>query len=168
MRKTLEVLNDLEMAGFFKRYAIGGAVAAIFYMEAIPTEDLDVIVLINEPPEHPLMPLGPLYQELLRRGYLKEGVYDLIEGMPVQFMLPPSKLVAEAVETAEEQEIDGTRIRVAAPEYLAAIMLQTRRPKDKDRFLQMREQVELDQTKLSDLIERHNLLETFNKWTQSS
>ncbi|MGI8905907.1 MAG: hypothetical protein ACR2IE_05385 [Candidatus Sumerlaeaceae bacterium] len=168
MRKTLQVLNDLERAGFFRRYAIGGAVAAIFYMEAVPTEDLDILVLINEPPAHPLMPLDPLNHELIRRGYTKDGPYDLIEGMPVQFIVAPTPLVAEAIEVAREQDLDGVLTRVPAAEYLAAIMIETKRPKDRVRFSQFVEQAGLDQVKLTEIMERYNLLETYNQWTLSS
>jgi len=37
MKEAIKVLNDLESAGIIDRYAIGGAVAAIFYAEAIAT-----------------------------------------------------------------------------------------------------------------------------------
>jgi len=33
VEKTLQVLNDMERAGVIGRYAVGGAVGAIFYME---------------------------------------------------------------------------------------------------------------------------------------
>ena len=33
MKRTLEVLNELEQQGVFTRYAIGGAMGAIFYTE---------------------------------------------------------------------------------------------------------------------------------------
>ncbi|MCX6868503.1 MAG: hypothetical protein NTV46_20310 [Verrucomicrobia bacterium] len=38
MEKTLEVLNRLEAAGLMGRYAIGGAVAAAYYVEPTVTE----------------------------------------------------------------------------------------------------------------------------------
>lgn len=44
MEKTLRVLNALEREGIVRCYAIGGAVAAIFYMEPFLTYDLDVFV----------------------------------------------------------------------------------------------------------------------------
>jgi len=33
VKRTIEVLNELEKAGVFSRYAIGGAIGAIFYTE---------------------------------------------------------------------------------------------------------------------------------------
>ena len=37
MEKALAVLNEMERAGGIGQYAIGGAVAAIFYMEPVLT-----------------------------------------------------------------------------------------------------------------------------------
>lgn len=44
METTLQVLNGMERAGVIRRYAIGGAVGAIFYMEPVLTYDLDIFV----------------------------------------------------------------------------------------------------------------------------
>ena len=37
MKRTLQVLNELETAGVLSRYAIGGAMGAIFYVEPLLT-----------------------------------------------------------------------------------------------------------------------------------
>ncbi len=47
MERTLEVLNRLEREGAFRRYAIGGGVAVLFYAEPVLTYDLDVFLLLN-------------------------------------------------------------------------------------------------------------------------
>ena len=47
MKRTLEVLNQLEKEGVFTRYAIGGAMGATFYTEPVLTFDLDVFVLLG-------------------------------------------------------------------------------------------------------------------------
>ena len=39
MKKTLQVLNEMKDAGIISHYAIGGAVGAFFYTEAILTYD---------------------------------------------------------------------------------------------------------------------------------
>jgi hypothetical protein len=46
MKETLRVLNELEQSGVIGRYAIGGAVGAIFYMEPFLTYDLHVFVAL--------------------------------------------------------------------------------------------------------------------------
>jgi hypothetical protein len=47
MRRTLEVLNELEKESVFSRYAIGGAMAATFYTEPVLTFDLAVFVVLS-------------------------------------------------------------------------------------------------------------------------
>jgi hypothetical protein len=44
MEATLAVLNRLVEAGLVERYAIGGAVGAIFWIEPFDTIDLDIFV----------------------------------------------------------------------------------------------------------------------------
>ncbi len=48
MEATLAILNELETSKLVKRYAIGGAMAAFFYSEAVLTEDLDAFVLLDQ------------------------------------------------------------------------------------------------------------------------
>ena len=44
MQDTLKILLQLRAEGTIGRFAIGGAIAASFYVEAVATEDLDVFV----------------------------------------------------------------------------------------------------------------------------
>lgn len=60
MEKTLQVLNELEQAGVFSRYAIGGAMGATFYVEPVLTFDLAVFVVLPRT-EGGLLTLAPLY-----------------------------------------------------------------------------------------------------------
>ena len=68
MKRTLGLLNEIVEAGILETYAIGGAMAAVFYSEPILTFDLDVFVLL---PQHApvLHPLSSLYDALKARGY---------------------------------------------------------------------------------------------------
>ena len=50
MKRTIEVLNELEKEGVISRYAIGGAMGAIFYTEPFLTFDLDVFVVLPSTP----------------------------------------------------------------------------------------------------------------------
>jgi len=165
LKETLQVLNELEWHGFISRYAIGGAVAAIFYMEAVDTEDLDIFVHLGNH-AHPLMPMAELYQELERRGYQKDGIYDLIEGVPVQFLPDSPAIVEEAVRDAREIEFYGVPTRVPTLEHLVGIMVQTGRPKDRLRVLQFHEQTQLDYVKLNNILDRYNLREKYELWKQ--
>ena len=71
MKKTLEILNRLVENKVIDNYAIGGAMGAMFYTEAVMTVDLDVFVLF--PDNNDLLPLAPLY------ACLKEWGYDINE-----------------------------------------------------------------------------------------
>lgn len=46
MESTIRVLNEMVEEGILEAYAIGGAMAAVFYVEPVATFDLDVFVLL--------------------------------------------------------------------------------------------------------------------------
>ena len=165
MKRTLMVINELEAAGLIQRYAIGGAIAALFYMEPFETEDLDILILLPPELNRSLTPLANIYEELKRRGYREEDVYVLVEGVPVQFLIAYNRLIEESVEHASEVIYSDVPTRVPAVEYLAAIMLQTGRSQDRTRFTQLREQVDLDLARLQEILNRYNLMERYRQWT---
>ena len=80
MEKALQVLNELERKGELGRYAIGGAMAATFYLKPVLTFDLDIVVVLPESAGG-LLTLAPLYQALRARGYTADmdGVTPEIE-----------------------------------------------------------------------------------------
>ena len=164
MKRTLEVLNELEKEGVFSRYAIGGAMAATFYVEPLLTFDLDVFVLLQPIPGG-LISLAPIYEALRVRGYKEERETVLIEGVPVQFLPAYNALIEEALTQAREIEYEGVPTRVVRAEHLVAICLQTGRDKDRERVRLLREQGELDPRYLADLLRRHNLEEKWKVWT---
>jgi hypothetical protein len=164
MEATLRVLNELEREGVFARYAVGGAVGAIFYMEPFLTYDLDVFVALRATAGR-LLTLGPVYEELRRRGYAEEGECVSIEGVPVQFLPAYNTLVEEALAEAVETTYEATRIRVLRAEHLAAIMLQTGRDKDRQRFSTFLVEAELDRARLEDIVQRHQLDTRWKQWT---
>lgn len=165
MKKTLEVLNGLEKAGFWDRYAIGGAVAALFYVEPFQTEDLDILILLQHEAAASLAPLSRIYAELRKQGYIEDGPFVMIEGIPVQFLLAYSPLVEEAVREAPEVMYEDARTRVLSAEYLSAIMVDTGRDKDRARLALMRSQAELDEGKLRAIAVRYGLEERLALWT---
>src|SRR5215471_7493310 len=102
MKRTLVVLNELEGEGIFSRYAIGGAMGAIFYTEPFLTFDLDVFVVLPQP-ACGLMSLVPIYDALRALGYeQKENECVVIEGIPVQFLPAYNALVEEALDHAQQ------------------------------------------------------------------
>ncbi|MCE2693935.1 MAG: hypothetical protein LW645_06665 [Verrucomicrobiaceae bacterium] len=167
MEGTLEVLNQLEAEGVISRYAIGGAVGAIFYMEPFLTYDLDVFVFLPQTAGG-LLTLSPIYEALKQRGFDAEGECVQIKGMPVQFLPAYNPLLEEALEQARDESYADTRARVLRPEHLAAIMVQTGRDKDRQRFTTFMEEAPLDAAYLQEVLTRHQLTTRFNAWKPTS
>jgi len=156
MKQTIEVLNQLERDGVVGRYAIAGAIAATFYIEPLPTYDLDVFVIIKTTPGK-LISLTPIYARLKELGFKPHREHVVIHGVPVQFIPVYDRLSEEALSEARAVEYDHTPTRVIRPEYLLAIMLQTARPKDLVRARLLAEQAKMDAAYLSKLLRRHGL-----------
>jgi hypothetical protein len=164
MRETLKILNELQQSGLYKRYAIGGAIAAFFYMEPTATQDLDIFVALDAAPAD-LDPFKDINAELRKRNFNKDGIYDLIAGVPVQFLPAYPALVAEAVESALDFEYEGVPTKVLSAEYLLAIMVLTGRAKDRARAVQMLEEAPIDHEKLAGILTRYDLISRYQQWT---
>ena len=166
MRRTLEVLNELEKESVFSRYAIGGAMAATFYTEPFLTFDLDVFVALPQTPGG-LLRLAPLYDALRARGYSEqENECIMIGGVPVQFLPAYNALLEEALREAQEIMYEDVPARVLRSEHLLAICLQTGRGKDRERVRILREQAKLDTNLLAAILKRHQLEEKWKLWTE--
>jgi hypothetical protein len=163
MKRTLQVLNELEHEGVIVRYAIGGAMGATFYVEPLLTFDLDVFVIL---PQHAgnLLSLAPLYEALRSRGYTEEGECVLIEGVPVQFLPAHNDLLEEALREARETPYEEVSARIVRAEHLIAISLQTGRDKDRERVRILREQAQLDVNYLAGVLQRHGLEGKWKPW----
>jgi hypothetical protein len=165
VKRTLEILNELEREGAFSRYAIGGAMAATFYTEPVLTFDLDVFVVLSRGTGQ-LISLAPVYEALRARGYGEEKETVMIEGVPVQFLPAYNALVEEALDQAREIDYEGVPARVLRAEHLIAISLQTGRTKDRARVAMLREQASLDLNLLADILKRHQLEEKWKLWKE--
>jgi hypothetical protein len=161
MEQTLRIINELERDGVIGRYAIGGAFGVMFYAEPVATFDLDIFCVL--PQRGLLVDLGPLYAELAERGYLPEGEQVQIEGVPVQFLVPPSALVEEALREANNKVLFGVETRVFTYEHLLAIMVDTGRPKDKLRIVQCLQASLPDEFALQSILQRFDLLDRWAK-----
>ena len=157
---ALKVLNEIKATGVVQEYAIGGAMALVFWTEPIATYDLDVFVLFP-PQEGPILSLAPLYEWARGRGYTLESEHIMIEGVPVQFLPSHNALSDEAIETARTMDYDGVAVRVVRPEYLAALYLEpsARTPKRRERVAALKEAGETDQALLKQILQRYNLEE---------
>ena len=167
MEKIFALLNQMEADGVIGRYAIGGAVGSIFWLEPITTKDVDVFVMLPTAPGGLLLTLGPIYAYLLARGCSPQGQFIVIEGWAVEFLPPGTPLVEEALLRAVERDVNGVATRVFTAEHLAAICLEVGRPKDHDRIIRFVEAGALDAAVFEDILQRHHLLERWTKFQQA-
>ncbi len=102
MKETLAVIERLHAGGVIRRYAVGGAVGATFYLEPMATVYVDIFVLFERAPL--IVTLTPIYEACTKLGYQAEGEAIRIEGWPVQFLAATSPLLEEAVNQAAKRE----------------------------------------------------------------
>ena len=163
MKRTIQAINKLKEKGVIKNYAIGGAAASFFYLEATLTEDLDVFINI-ESHEDRIITLSSLFRSLAEEGYKefkKEGL--VIDGWPVQFLPATTSLEKEALEKARTEVIEGQTVRVFSAEYLMAICINVGRPKDKIRLEQFIKEKCYEEAAFVDIISRHKLTVKYEK-----
>jgi hypothetical protein len=159
---AFKVINEMKAGGVIGKYAIGGAIAASFYLEPSATYDIDIFVPFDAPAGSIIAPLTPIYDYLLKRGYKTGGAHIIVEGWQIQFLPADDALNKEAVNQATETEVGGVKIWVMTAEHLMAIALKTGRAKDMIRIEQF-VQYPYDPNTLNQILARHNLLD---KWSQ--
>lgn len=161
MEKALGVINQLQKQGLLKKYAIGGGIAATYFIEPILTYDLDIFFI---PIKESLDILAPIYEYAEKRGFEKQKEMILIEGIPVQFIPAYNELVHEAVEKAMDAHYKQTKTRVIRPEYLIAIALQTDRAKDRERIIRLLDEATINKSRLMKILERFRLSAKFERF----
>lgn len=167
MKKTFGVINELESEGVIKSYAMGGATALLFYAEPALTYDIDIFIFLPDDQGTRLIDLGPLYKALADKGYTAKKEHVIIEGIPVQFIPVYNDLVGEAVKKAVRRAYEGMQIRVLKMEYLFAIMIDTNRPKDRERIRKLLDEVKFDQDLLQEILKRHGLKDRWRKCVEA-
>jgi hypothetical protein len=163
MEKTIKVLNELEKRRLIEKYAIGGAIAVLFYAEPVLTYDLDIYCFLPEQSGR-LVTLSPIYEFLKQKGYREDKEHLSIEGIPVQFIPAYNDLVVEAVAKAVAVKFKQTPTRVTRVEHLLAIMLQTDRPKDRTRITHLLAEAKIDARRLNGILKRHGLSAKWRKF----
>lgn len=166
LKATLDVINDMERDGIVGKYAIAGAVAAIYYVEVASTDDLDILVSFDNASmvrASGLVTIAPILSYLRERGFDEfrhEGI--VVHGWPVQFLPVASDLDREALAAADIESLrlnEGTvRTRVMKPEHIVATALKIGRPKDRLRILQFIEEQAVDIQSMCGVFDRHGLL----------
>ena len=163
MRTLIKLLNEMKAKGIISDYAIGGATALIHYLEAFETQDIDVFVVLTSR-DDVLVNLSPIYTLLEAANVTTTGEYIVIDGTPVQFLVPYNSLVQEAVATAHALRFLDDELRLPQLEYLMAIMVQTGRPKDRARLAEIFESPSLyNEQVFSEMIRRFGLEEKLGR-----
>ena len=157
VKRTLEMINQMQADGVISKYAIGGAVGATFYLEPSATLDVDVFVSLPVTPGSSLLSLTPIYEYLQARGSRVEAEYIVIGDWPVQFLPPSDALERDGIEEALQTEVEGVKTWVMRAEHLVAIALRTGRAKDHARILQFLEQGAVDRRNLDQVLAQCNL-----------
>lgn len=146
--------NELVSAGLIKDYALGGALAAIHYVEPFTTYDADIFFI---PTAQDLSGGIPqIYDALRAKGWGVEGDHLLLGNFPVQF-LTAHGLTEEAVREARIIDYQGVPAKVFGPEHIVAIAASVGRHKDLARIEQLMEQANIDKDLLQTILKRHGL-----------
>ena len=165
MEKTLQALNAMVASGVIGSYAIGGAIAASYYIAPTATLDLDVFIPIQVD-QLWLVAVRPLLDYLREHGHAAREACFEIEGWLVQFLPTHKSLTEEALAQARTAVYGQTSTRVLTAEHLAAIMLQVGRPKDKVRLALFCEADALDRGKFQALLARHHLVDAWQNFSR--
>jgi len=163
MERVLQTLNQMRADGVIEKYAIGGGIAAIYYIEPYQTDDLDIFIPVSAVSEGEagLVSLEPIYSYLKNLGHqpVREGV--LIEDWLVQFIPTFHSVQEEALQNALTISYGQTTTEVFSPEYLAAELLRSGRLKDLARVAALLDSGKVNKDTLHNIIKRHGLTE---KW----
>jgi hypothetical protein len=93
MEKAIQVIKKAQDEGLFSSYAIGGGIAALFYIEPVATFALDIFIIMPES-SSTLISLSPIYSWLESRGHkpsIEEKVKILIELQKMALMVRPKQ-----------------------------------------------------------------------------
>lgn len=157
MIPVIRVLDDLVKAGIVREYVIGGATALLYFSKPTFTDDIDVFIYFTQPSSG-LIDLSPIYKYLVdQKGAITKDEHIVVEGYPIQFLLPYDDLSREAFDKAIAVTVQGAQVRIFDLEYLMAIMIQLGKPKYMERLRILIENREFDEDKLNGILGRFNL-----------
>lgn len=154
LAEVLRAANGLVAEGLVEDWALGGALATIYYVEPFTTYDADIFFIPKDKGLTAGIPT--IYAHLQAQGWQVEREHLLVRGFPVQF-LAAHGLTEEAVREAERIDYEGVPAKVFRAEHLVAIAASVGRAKDKARIEQLQQQADLDRTYLENVLRRHKL-----------
>lgn len=151
---VLRAANELVAAGLIEDWALGGALAAIYYVEPFTTYDADIFFIPKDKGLTAGIPA--IYTHLQAQDWQVEREHLLLRGFPVQF-LAAAGLTEEAVREAERMDYEGVPAKIFRAEHIVAIAASVGRAKDKARIEQLLQQADLDKSYLAEVLQRHKL-----------
>lgn len=164
IEKVVEVLDDMRNSGIIRKFAIGGAFAAILYDEPISTVDIDIFFFLARGSERPILSLAEIYDYARKNGFTFDHEFVNIHGWLVQFVeVSKNELWKEAVEAAEGIKIESLTVPVIRPEFLIVMWLMAGRAKDYQKIAMFLKSGTVDRKKMEDILERHDLVVKWKK-----
>lgn len=163
MEKVIEILNRMQADGVIEKFAIGGGIAAIRYLEPYLTEDIDIFLYPVVVSEGGLISFSRIYSYLEDLGYHPEKEYIRIGDWLVQFVYASEQVQREAVEEADRVAFAGAYTSIFTAEHLAAELLRSGRLKDLTRVADLLKSEQMNMDKFRDIVNRNGLAE---KWKQ--
>ncbi len=161
MDRIIRILDEMVRERVIDDYALGGATALAYYSDNILTEDIDVFVYFTSRSKF-LIDLNPLYEYLVKtKNARAEGQYIILEGFPVQFLVPYDDLSKEAFSNSITVLYGDVQVRIFDLEFLMAIMIQLGKQKYRERLRRLIEENSFDEKKLQAILTKHML---GNKW----
>lgn len=154
LAEIMQAANGLVTAKLIEDWALGGALAAIYYVEPFTTYDADIFFIPSDKGLAAGIPA--IYAHLQAHGWDTEREHLLFRNFPVQF-LAASGLTEEAIREAEVIQFEGVPAKVFRAEHIIAIAASVGRAKDKARIEQLLQQADLDKSYLEKLLQRHKL-----------
>lgn len=172
LRQAIEVIAKLAGSGAIHRYAIAGAFAAMNYIAPTLSDDLDILISIEdfESRQSGLILLAPVEKALAELGYSdRTDLGIMIEGWPVQFLPAASDLDQDALDSAIEIEIGSPggsplKARCLRAEHVVAIAIKVGRLKDLARVQSFLEQHAVDLFLLKQVLQRHGLMRDWRRF----
>ncbi len=163
MKKVIKILNEMVKDRIINDFVLGGATALLNYTNNIfQTEDIDVFIVVKQ--SGLIVNLEPIYTYLKYNYDAKEyGEYLIVEGFPIQFLIPEDSLHKDAFKNAKVVNIHGEKCKIFDFEYLIALMIFLFKPKYIERLRLILKQKNYDTKKLNEILKHHNLLNKFNK-----
>ena len=156
----------MQADGVIENYAIGGGIAAIYYLEPYQTDDIDVFIPVSAVlvGSAGLISLEPIYGYLKRLGYepTKEGVQ--VEDWLVQFIPTFERVQEEAIAESRRVTYGATETKIFTAEYLAAELLRSGRLKDKVRVMALIKGDDFDTNLFHEIVTKHGLADTWKKF----